>query len=138
MKSLYTETRANKSLARFSLDERTALRSILRFDALVNAAKLEASKPAPEAGGVERGELYLKLNATGRRPTKAGLYFVIDTVSETRNVLKVEYTDGGWRVRLAGDCNVRALEGYNKPHYVWFAIPDLGSEDCKLATETAR
>lgn len=131
MKRIATEFQSHpgKSLARFAPSERQAIRALTRSsEALLEYLAAEAA-PKPTAGGVALSSIWLGSVYTGGKPERAGLYYVIDTVNESREVVRLTLIGNNWVIFRMGQAKEMPLLSYNKPAYHWFQMLDLSPDD---------
>lgn len=130
MKRLNTERKMHgNSLARFAPGEREAMRAITRSSEALLSYLAEEAAPKPSAGGVALSSIWLGSIYTGDKPERAGMYVVVDTVSECREVVKLARIEDRWVVFRLGQGHETSLTAYNRPAFHWFLLLELGPDD---------
>lgn len=133
MKRIYTERQMHgKSLARFARSEREAIRAITRNSEALLSYLAEEAAPKPTAGGVALSSIWLGSVYTGNMPERAGIYVVVDTVTETRDIVKLVHYNNQWMIFRVGQSQEIQLSAYNKSTFHWFLLHELGPDDMKF------
>lgn len=130
MKRIATELVMNKSLSRFAPGERAAIRNLIRTSEGLLRFMAEEAAPPPTAGGFAMDDVFVRVVFTGFKPERAGVYMVVDLVSETEELVRLFLDQSKtWMVQRPGDARQERLDDFNRKHHRWFRLAELGVDD---------
>lgn len=75
-------------------------------------------------------DVFVRVVFTGFKPERAGVYMVVDLVSETEDLVRLFLDQSKtWVVQKPGDARQERLDDFNRKHHRWFRLAELGEDD---------
>lgn len=101
-------------------------RRVIQTERLLRRAELAQSN----TGHSTLADVNLKLEYVGNVPLESGLYFVVDTATQNRNMVRVVVGSGVTMIATRlGESRPESLASFNREEYRWFRVPCFDSAD---------